>query len=523
MKRKIISSHNLELNDYSKSSSGFVYDVSHNNFVQPAFVKLKDSDAFSFYRGNEWVNATVNGVVDDCVKYRLLVVPKDKSMKLKPRHKLSVKFVNEFLFNVNDNRESFKSIREKFIKDLLIYGRGVDELVKEKGVLQEIYSLSADSVQVRADKHGTIPEKRAYVQKAKANEETTFDRDEIIWGVYREVSGTNYGEKPLDTLANAVASDILRATYNSNFFVNGAEAGGILSLDGMSRSELKKFKQYWKDNHKGVDKAHRMVAVNVPVELVSTAITNKDMEFSEYGKELRMKIFAVYHMQPFVMGIVEQSMGKINPEQQWQIYKDRALKPILAKEAEYYTKYILHDGFGLFDFECIFEGIDLADSVTQAEIDRMDINSGILTINEVRQRRGLNPVPWGNTPISILPGGNQIDPETGMIIPPSQQGNNNSDNSDDEGDEDGSGEKFLKSVKEELNHFLKLYDVEKSLRMLKASVTVSQFTKDIREQAVLEGALKGACERYGEEEELNVNGFCNYLRKNINIFRKVEG
>lgn len=514
MKRKIISSHDLGVNDYSKSSSGFVSDITQNTNVQPAFIKISDSDAWKFYRGNEWVNSTVNGIVDDCVKYRTLIVPKDKTMELKPRHERAIGFVQDFLGNINDNRESFRSVREKFIKDMLVVGRGVDELVKEKslGVLQEVYALKADTIKVKSNKHGTIPEKRAYIQKGKNLEETEFDKDEIIWGVYREVSGTLYGEKPLDTLANAVASDILRATYNSNFFINGAKAGGIVSLDGMSTSELKKFRQYWKDNHKGVDKAHRMVAVNVPVKYVSDTITNQDMEFTEYGRELRMKIFAVYHMQPFVMGIVEQSMGKINPEQQWQIYKDRALKPILAKEAEYYTKHILHDGFGLYDFEIIFEGIDLADAVTQSEIDRMDINSGILTINEVRKRRGLNPVPWGNTPISVLPGGNQIDPETGRLIPPNQQ-----ENSDDEGEDDGNDEekRFVNDVKGNLKHFLRLFDEEKGLKMLKASVTSKDYTRDIKTQAVFEGSLKNACERYSEEDNLNINAFGNYLYKQI--------
>lgn len=294
--------------------------------------------------------------------------------------------------------------------------------------------MRASSIEIMANEHGLIPKNKAYRQKNKKSEYVYFSKDEIIWTVFRPISGSLYGEKPLDVLANAVASDILRCVHNSNYFINGAKMGGILSLEGMSKLELKKFRQYVRENHKGAKNAHRLLAVNVPIRYISDVITNKDMEFTEYGKELRTKIFAVYSMQPFIMGIIDSNTGKLNSGQQVEIYKDGALKPILRKEAEVYTKEILEDGLGLKEFQIEFEGIDLADTITQAEIDRMDINSGILTINEVRQRRGLQPVPWGNTPISILPGGNQIDPETGRIIPPSQQNENNDENSDNNED-----------------------------------------------------------------------------------------
>lgn len=421
MKRNIVTRKTLTVNDRSKSSSGFVYDTSLNNYLVPEYVKLSDDDAFSMYRGNEWVNAVVSRIVDDCTKLRPKVVPKHQDMELRPRHVRIIESIDSFLLAPNPNKESFTDLREKFIKDMLVVGRGVMEKVFARRVLAELYALKASSVDVKADKHGTIPDKNAYLQESPDGTEVWFDKNEIIWGIFRQISGSYYGEKPLDTLANAVASDILRAAYNSNYFLNGAEAGGIISLEGMGKTELEKFKQYYRDNHKGVKNAHRMLAVNVPIKMIKTAITNRDMEFSDYGKELKQKIFAVYHMQPFIMGDIGPTTGKLNSTEQNQVYKDGALKPILQKEAEVYTKEILNDGFGVDDLMFVFEGIDLADTAKQSEIDRADIESGILTINEVRRRRNLSPVPWGDTPVNLLPGGSQIDPETGRLVPPSEQ------------------------------------------------------------------------------------------------------
>lgn len=427
MKRSIVTRKTLSVNDRTKSSTGFVYDTTLNSYLTPEYIKLSEDDAWSMYHGNDWVSAVVSRIVDDCMKLRPKVVAKRRDMELKPRHNRIIEHIEDFLATPNQNKESFSDLREKFVKDMLVVGRGTMEKVFTGRVLAELHALKSSSVDVKADKHGSIPDKNAYVQKAPDGTEVWFDKNEMIWGIFRQVSGSYYGEKPLDALANTVASDILRAMYNSNFFLNGAEAGGIISLEGMSKPELERFKQYYRDNHKGVKNAHKMLAVNIPVKMVKTAVTNRDLEFSEYGKELRQKIFAVYHMQPFIMGIVDGTTGKLNSGEQNQVYKDGALKPILQKEAEVYTKEILLDGFGIKDLVFTFEGIDLADTAQQSEIDRLDIQTGLLTINEVRMRRGLSPVPWGNTPISILPGGAQVDPLTGQLVPPSEQNGSGKD------------------------------------------------------------------------------------------------
>lgn len=492
MNRKIIGNDAIGFKDYSKSSRGFIQDVSTNNYIVPEYIKLSNDDALSLFRGNEWVNSTINHIIDDCTKILVTIMPRDKNMKTKPRHNSAIRMVDDFLWGVNEQKENFNSLREKFIKDMLIYGRGTMEKVFKGSVLNELYCLRASTIDVNADKYGTIPESRAYIQTGKDGREVYFDKNEILWSVFRELSGSYYGEKPLDTLANAVASDILRTAYNSNFFVNGAEASGVLALKGMGKTELGKFRQFWRDNHKGVKNAHKMVAVNVPVEYVRMAITNRDLEFSEYGKELMMKIFAVFAMQPFIMGIVDGTSGKLNSEQQVQIYKDNALKPILRKESIAYTKEILHDGFGMTDFMFGFEGIDLADSVKQAEIDRMDIDAGVLTINEVRRRRGLQPVPWGDTPISVLPGGNQIDPDTGRIIPPSQQGDGKKPSA-----------KKPKEEKEEKGYDSFMIDVvsiaakgglvAESL----VGVNVKKYSQSRSKRSTMKSVLIDVCERYG--------------------------
>lgn len=430
MKNKKVLGYDGALGKVSiKESSGFIEDVSFGEFVQPALINVSDQDAWKLYEGNEWIFSVINRITHDCVKVKPKIVPKDRSRKVEGRLKQRVDILREFFENPNGNKEGFFEIREKVIRDLLVFGRASIEKVILAGSrkLKEIYAQSPKYVYVQADEHGNLPVKDTYVQKpphSSKKGEVKYDIDEMIFMVLLPTSGTMYGLKIIDAIANSVAADILRAAYNHKFFVNGAEAGGILGLEGMSKTELKKFRAYWKENFKGANKAHKTAVVNVPLKYVRMALTNRDLQFKEYGAELRTKIFSAYGMQPFIMGIVDATTGKLNSGQQVDSYKDGALRPILTREEYYYTEEIIKRGFGFSDIVIEFPDIDLADVEKQTEIDRKDIEAGILIINEVRRRRGLSDVPWGNTPVSLAPGGGQVDPTTGQIIPPSSQPTN---------------------------------------------------------------------------------------------------
>jgi HK97 family phage portal protein len=416
----------IAVKNFTKASAAYLDDFSVGETLYPALIRLTDKDCWQLYKGNDWITATVNRIVTDCVKVQPKVLPKDDGSKISGRLQKRILEVQNFLDAPNPNKEAFFEIREKTIRDLLIIGRGcIEKVLSPARKVKEIYSTSPEYIKIQADQHGTLPDKKTYILRhwRKDSVPTYFDIDQLIYMTHMPISKSAYGIRILDAIANTVAADILRATYNANFFLNGAEAAGIIGLEGMNNKELKKFQNYWRENFRGAKNAHKTAAVNVPVKYVRMAITNRDLEFNEYGKELRMRIFAAYGMLPFVLGLIDENTGKLNSDQQMQIYKDGALKPILMKESYYYTNEIVRMGFGYDDIQICFPSIDLLDFQNQSNVDRQDAASGITTINEIRTQRGKGHVPWGDTPISVMPGGGQVDPRTGKLIPPSQNQN----------------------------------------------------------------------------------------------------
>lgn len=432
-KRQIVRATNKIVgNEFQKESRSFIADTFRGDFIQPSFTNISDADAWMFYDKNDWTGNVIDRIVSDCVKHPITIVPIDKSKKVKKGSRIArrIKSAQNFFDDPNGSKEGMSDIREKLLRDLLVIGRGAIEKVvdEETRKVQELWSVSAQDIRIQADDRGNIPATDAYRLKPPIKQINSvnvsqnpsrpenFDIDELIFIVDRPISRSMYGKKRLDRIAFSVAVDILRATYNGNFFVNGAEAAGIISLMGLNKKDLAKFRSYWNDNFKGAKKSHKTAITNADLKYVRMAITNRDLEFSEYGIELRSKIFSAFGMQTIIMSVADGTTGKLNSQEQVDLYKEGALKPLLNKEAEYYTREILHMGLGFRDLMVVFPSVDLLDSQAQSKIDETDLKNAILTVNEVRSKRGLADVPWGDAPVAVMPGGVQIDPDTGRLV-----------------------------------------------------------------------------------------------------------
>lgn len=423
-------------NSTIKMASGFIADVpTESEWTMPAFVKLSHEEAFSLFRTSEWLHAVITRIIDDCVKVKPRIVKRERGEEITKFDRAKIKEIEKFFRKPNPNKESFRDIRKKFILDLLLQGRGAIEKVNNRTgeKLKEIYSLTVNNLQIRQDERGNLRKSRTYRLKPTRNSQKNvknryFNIDQCIHSVFRPVSDSSYGVKPIDVLCNAIATDILRSDYNGRFFLNNGETSGILSVEGMGRRDFKNFREYWKKNFKSTKNAHKLAIVNTKAQYSRMAITNRDMEFSEYGKEIRNKIMAVFHMQPFIMGIIDGTTGKLNSSEQVTTYKDGAIKPILELEAYVYTEEIINEGLGYEDYEISFDAVDMMDLKSQTDIDTKNLENMTTTVNEIRRKRGQDPVPWGDTPISSKPGGSQVDPDTGRLIPPHAQGGESNEN-----------------------------------------------------------------------------------------------
>jgi hypothetical protein len=85
-----------------------------------------------------------------------------------------------------------------------------------------------------------------------------------------------------------------------------------------------------------------------------------------------------------------------------QIMQDTALEEGLLPRLAWFESFcrrIIVLGFGITDLCLRFEDAKTPDETTQAKLDETYLRLGVTTINEVRERKGMEPLPNGNEPL----------------------------------------------------------------------------------------------------------------------------
>jgi phage portal protein BeeE len=76
--------------------------------------------------------------------------------------------------------------------------------------------------------------------------------------------------------------------WNRNFFLNGAEPGGIIEVDRrLDDDEFDEHRDRWAEQHRGVSNAHRVAILENGMKWVDRKYTARDMQFAELSHRLR--------------------------------------------------------------------------------------------------------------------------------------------------------------------------------------------------------------------------------------------
>ncbi|MFI9200169.1 phage portal protein [Streptomyces sp. NPDC053048] len=113
------------------------------------------------------------------------------------------------------------------------------------------------------------------------------------------------GMGPVQAILTDLDSARYSAEWNRQFFLNGAEPGGIIQVDKrLSDDEFDEMTMRWNEQHKGVANAHR-VAVIEQGQWVDRKLSQRDMQFAELRSVSRDVIREAFGIPKFAIGDVD--------------------------------------------------------------------------------------------------------------------------------------------------------------------------------------------------------------------------
>lgn len=287
----------------------------------------------------------------------------------------------------------------------------------------EIYPLRPDRIRI-------IPSEKTYIKeyryKISEGKEIRLKPEQVIQFKYFNSSDDFYGLSPLSAARLAVSTHDTGDKHNFNLLRNAAIPGGILHTDSDLPEENKKqIAHAWKTMHQGATNAGKLAILDGGLDWKAVGFTNKDMDYVMSKKMTREDILGVFGVPPACVGVFEYA-NYANAREQREIFWRDTMMPKLNKIANTINEFLVKPWDESLEVAFDYSEIDALqrDEEVRAKVDKTLIESGIKTINEAREERGLKPIEGGDIiriAQNLVPADSSIAPEPEPKPTPAQE------------------------------------------------------------------------------------------------------
>ena len=126
-----------------------------HDYVEPSYEQISPSTIQQLYDQSNLLKKYIKTIIDECLRYEFKAHPK-KEYEDDNEAKKQAKEVNDLLSFCNAY-ETFNEIREKYLKDLLLYGYAGVELEPTEGhIVKAIYAVPGYAIRLNVDDTGCL-------------------------------------------------------------------------------------------------------------------------------------------------------------------------------------------------------------------------------------------------------------------------------------------------------------------------------------------------------------------------------
>ena len=342
---------------------------------------------WDIYRKSSAVRISVDMIVREIASLDREIVPKERVKRITRRLSRGIRDCEDFFEQPNANREPFETILKKICTDILVYGPGVIEKVKSKSrkKILEIYARKSSTFKIDKDKHGHLIGYQQLYQGKKVK----FRPDEIIYISFTPVTYSIYPLPIIESIIDEVATLLFTNEYIASYFTEDSIPPGILNLGPIGEQAYQAAKQEFMAHRGRLSKQFiRVVRGSPNVQWLWLRRANAESQLDELRQSVERIIFRNFGIQPIEYG--SSDPNRSTALIQFKISKAKMLYPLINTLNTYFTSDLLGDA-GYNDLRFVLKKPVLEDEEQVSRADMRYIREGVMSINEVRKKRGLSP------------------------------------------------------------------------------------------------------------------------------------
>jgi len=347
-----------------------------------------------------------------------------------------IEHIKKFFENPNTNKESFEKILRKVVRDILEVDSGI--MIKQFNMKEEMVGIVAkdgatfnknpdiygmftdreelmigseivgDNKQSQNMQPGMIKtsearEKAAYFQFGWVTgiRPIPFGKREVVWFERNPRTDNFYGRSPIEILAEAIQMLIYSIEDNLKYYNDNNVPKGVLGLEESDADSVKAFEDQWTQKMRERDavgnwrrKPHHIPIINKKPTFTRIQFSNAELELIEQQKWFSKMVWASFGVTATELGYTEDAKGMANQIVQSQVFRKRAINPLLRMIEYNINKEIISEfEYGGIEFK--FNTFDVEEETKKAGLYKAQLDT-FKTVNEIRREEGLDEVEGGD-------------------------------------------------------------------------------------------------------------------------------
>ena len=288
-----------------------------------------------------------------------------------------------------ESARGFTTRKDIWVRDQDVAGNHFWYIQKDKaGKVIGLPEIDPRTMSIVADQFGNI---KKYVQRVHGSDVNYFEPEEIIHSVMDySTSKPLLGTSPIEAIVWEAKTDMSAQMSQFYFYENNAVPSHLLiANDNLTKDQMVDLKESIDEKFKGT--ANRFKSGIIPgiKDVKNISPSQKDQEFIQSRKFTTKKIVVAFGVDSFILGYTE-GVQRNNAQ---LIYKNFYENTVRAYEVYLEEQInVLFDRMGLDRIRFEINESNYDDAKELEDRTRADVLSGIVTINEARQVRGLEPI-----------------------------------------------------------------------------------------------------------------------------------
>lgn len=288
---------------------------------------------------SEWIRAAINVRRLQISQTQFDITPIDPTQ---PYDKALQQQIHQLFSTPNTKRDSFRSLIEPVVEDILVLDAGVIEKQQNAKSIP-VYLWYADPQWMRIDPawDGSDPNAPRYYWYPMGSWKASFTNDEILYIMANPATYRVIGLSPLEVLRQTIEADFAASRYNTDM-VLGSPPSGLIDLgEGIEPKQVHAFRSYY-DTEVAGRKSLGVIGGTKGAQFIPFGQNNREMQFMQWQIYLVRKICSVFGISAQDLNLTFD-INRATAETQVSLTEDRGLKPLLSLIEEYLNREIVAD------------------------------------------------------------------------------------------------------------------------------------------------------------------------------------